>query len=135
MGRLVVTALLKSEGFKVKPSGHRISVNGNPIPVRFSTGWAVGGFKFEQLRFGNYSAVFCLGITPNTAYAWAVPITAIFDQDGQLHPRPGLTGQHKGKAASDTAWITVDLASVPAWMGPYGGSISDAIKSLKKLIP
>jgi len=74
-------------------------VNGKTIQVRFSTGWSGGGFKFEQLRDENFKGVFCIGITPQRAYAWVIPKTLIFDAKGRTLKKPGLPPNIKEKLA------------------------------------
>jgi len=121
-------------GLHAKPKGFSFEVKGKIVQSRFSTGWSQGGFKFQQLRNDRYDAVFCLGITPQKAYAWVIPKSAIFDQTGFLLKKPGLTTQHKGKRGSDTAWITIDLTALPAWMSACGGTVSEALDILAALV-
>jgi hypothetical protein len=142
IGRLFVKAICENSGLQAKTKGYSLVVAdkrplvvaGKEIQVRFSTGWSGGGFKFEQLRYESYLAVFCLGITPKRAYGWVIPKNIIFDTKGVLLKKPALTTQHKGKGGSDTAWINVDVQSIPPWMEDHGGSLADATDHLKSLL-
>jgi hypothetical protein len=67
-------------------------------------------------------------------YAWVIPKSVIFDSKGKLLKRDGLTAQHKGKGGSDTAWIDVNVDSIPAWMAKHGDSPSEAMDRLKSVL-
>lgn len=131
IGRALVKALCDGASIQAMPAGYSLEVNGKTLQVRTSTGWSGGGFKFQQLRNENYSAVFCLGITPSKVFAWVIPKGVIFKADGAIWKKDGLTPQHKGKGGSGTAWINVDVGSIPSWMTQYGDSIAAAMAVLK----
>ena len=131
IGRTLVKALCDSAFLPAKPVGYSLVLKGKILQVRTSTGWSGGGFKFQQLRHESYAAVFCLGITPHKVFAWVIPKGVIFKADGTILTKDGLTPQHKGKGGSDTAWINVDVQSVPPWMTQYGDSIAKAMTVLK----
>ena|ERR1035441_10415392 len=134
IGRLLVQGLCERVGLQAVAVGYSLRIAKKTIQVRFSTGWSGGGFKFEQLRNESYAAVFCLGITPSRAFAWVIPKGVIFKADGTILRKDGLTPQHKGKGGSDTAWINVDVQSIPPWMDQCGGSVAEAISSLKTVL-
>jgi hypothetical protein len=58
----------------------------------------------------------------------------IFDAKGTLLKKNGLTIQHKGKGGSDTAWINVDISSIPGWMAEHSDSLSKAMSQLKAVL-
>jgi hypothetical protein len=134
IGRSFVQSLCEDYGLQVKKSGYSLIIKDKKIQVRFSTGWSGGGFKFEQLRFEGFDAVFCLSITPTRVYGWVIPKSVIFDPNGNLLKKDGLTIQHKGKGGSDTAWINVDVHSIPAWMAQHGDSLSVAMNHLTAVL-
>jgi hypothetical protein len=41
-----------------------------------------------------------------------------------------ISSQHGGEGGADTAWIDVDPSAPPAWLSPFGGSMSAAIAGL-----
>lgn len=51
-----VTAALNSDADRV--------IHGHRVEVKFSTLWASGGYKFQQIRDQNYDYLFCLGLSP-----------------------------------------------------------------------
>ena len=134
IGRTFLQSLCEDHALQVKKRGYSLVIKEKKIQVRFSTGWSGGGFKFEQLRHEGFDAIFCLAITPNRVYGWAIPKSVIFDADGHLLKKDGLTIQHKGKGGSDTARINVDVNSIPAWMAPHGDSLTEAMNRLKAIL-
>lgn len=74
------------------------------MEVKFSTLWASGIYKFQQIRDQNYHYLICLGVSPFSAHAWI--LSKPFLQKHVIgNPR---FGQHRGRRASDTAWLEVD---------------------------
>jgi hypothetical protein len=84
--------------------------------------WSAGGWKFEQFKDDDYDYVFCLGIQPTSARAWLIPKLELI-ADGENQERPGLTGQHRGLAAQDTLWLSIDPNNPQPWIQTYGGTI------------
>lgn len=104
-------------------------VNGKRVEIKFSTQWASGGLKFQQIRDQNYDAILMLGLTPFDAQCWAIPKPVIMRKWGTAGgPQP----QHGGQAGRDTAWLAFQADSPPNWMARYGGRLADAASSLER---
>jgi len=99
--------------------------------IKFSTLWKNGTYTFQQLRDQNYSIAVCLGISPFDAHCWVLRKQTILEQ---WNNAGGLRTQHGGSSGSDTAWFKVDPSSVPDWLRPCGGSLSDAFTVLLKIL-
>lgn len=98
--------------------------------IKFSTLWASGSYKFQQLRDQNYTLAICLGVSPFDAHCWALPKDVIL---AGWRTYEGLRPQHGGAAGHDTAWLQVNPNAVPSWLSPYGGRLRDAMKVIEKL--
>lgn len=132
VGEVLVEALLVREGFVVKrPKGKsgcdRIcstpsSVKQIRLEIKFSKLWEAQQYVFQQIRDQEYDVCFCLGISPWTAHAWAVPKPVIWEN---------ATGQHTGGKAKDTKWVHVNPDNPPEWMREYGGELERAIQVLR----
>jgi hypothetical protein len=95
-------------------------IEGHRIEIKFSTLWANGGYKFQQVRDQQYDYLFGIGVSPFESHAWIVPKHV-------LHEHViGVTGQHTGSAGTDTAWIGFKASDPPDWIRPYGGTLSEA---------
>ena len=104
-------------------------INGHRVEVKFSTLWASGIYKFQQLRDQNYEYSICLGISPFEAHCWV--ISKIILKSYVI----GHLGQHTGKGGMDTAWLQVNPNSPPGWLDKLGGSLDDAFLVLRALSP
>lgn len=125
VGEKIVAQWLAANGCTVTRAPHsgcdRI-VNGTNTEIKFSTLWEGGQYVFQQLRDQDYASVFCLGISPRDVQAWLVPKAIAWE-----HAIP----QHGGKEGKDTRWLSFQARSVPAWLGPYGGSLADVLKIVR----
>lgn len=134
IGEKLIAGYLAAKDFDVVKSpdseADRI-ISGRRAEIKFSTLWASGSFKFQQLRDQNYAVAICLGVSPFDAHCWAIPKTLIMSNWGKA---PGLTSQHGGRQGRDTAWLQVDPAHVPAWLQPHGGSLSRATEVLRAFV-
>lgn len=101
------------------------------IEIKFSTLWASGFYKFQQLRDQNYDYAVCLGVSPLDAHCWVLPKPVIIDNWGKV---AGLSSQHGGRAGRDTAWLQVSPNLVPEWLKPYGGKLGDALAVLASFL-
>lgn len=115
--------LLQGVGVASQRVNKGLSIGNSRIAVKYSMEWAAGGFKFEQFKETEHNFILCLGVEPNAAYGWLIPKIEIL-VDGVWQEREGLSGQHRGQAAQDTSWLSVDPRNPPAWLAPYGGSIA-----------
>lgn len=95
-------------------------VEGHRVEIKFSTLWANGGYKFQQVRDQAYDYLFCLGLSPFEAHAWVIPKPVLHDHV------IGVTGQHTGAAGTETAWISFRADNPPAWVQAFGGTLTEA---------
>ena len=85
-----------------------------------------GSYKFQQIRNQDYEFVFCLGISPFDAHAWLISKSAL-----AAHVI-GHTPQHRGRAGTDTFWISVDPQRAPEWLNACGGRLSSVLALMQK---
>ena len=126
IGERLVAAWAREVGFSVsRPSdtGHDCVIAGVRVEVKFSTLWANGGYKFQQLRDQSYDVAALLGIQPQSVQLWIVPKETLWGE---------AVGQHTGAEAQDTKWLSFPAAAPPGWLDPYGGSLEKAKQSLEK---
>lgn len=128
IGEQLVTRWCEAEGFEVVRSpdseADRI-IEGHRIEVKFSTLWAGGGYKFQQIRNQRYEYLFCLGIAPFAVNAWLIPKPILFEHV------IGHMGQHTGAGGQDTAWLGFPANTPYAWMTAYGSRLSDVRRLLR----
>lgn len=132
IGEQLLDRFLSTHGFRVERSkrtqADRI-VNGRVAEVKFSTLWASGVYKFQQIRDQDYELLLCLGVSPYDAHGWAIPKHVIADHV------IGRLGQHGGRSASETGWISLRPGDPPEWMRPWGGTLRTALEALRRLAP
>jgi hypothetical protein len=122
VGEALVAGWAAAKGFDVARTGDSEAdriINGHRIEIKFSTLWANGGYKFQQIRDQRYDYCFCLGISPFDANAWLLPKAILHEYV------IGSMGQHSGAAGRDTAWLGFKAGEPYEWMGPYGGRLAD----------
>lgn len=133
IGEKLVAGWLAARDFNVSRSpdsdADRV-IEGKRVEIKFSTLWANGGYKFQQLRDQNYELAICLGVSPFSAHCWVLPKGDILRLWKDEHK---ISSQHGGAGGSDTAWIDVRIDSPPDWLAEYGGSLSDGIFALSKI--
>lgn len=98
--------------------------------IKFSTLWASGSYKFQQLRDQDYAFAICLGVSPFDAHCWIIEKPEIMRRWAL---KEGIQSQHGGTDGSDTAWLTVDPSNVPFWLIERGGTLRKAVDVLAKL--
>lgn len=67
IGEKLVAGWLAARGFNVVRSGDSEAdrvIEGKRVEIKFSTQWANGGYKFQQLRDQRYDLAICLGVSP-----------------------------------------------------------------------
>ena len=131
IGEQLVAAWCKQKEFIVSRSGDSeadLVLNGHRIEIKFSTLWGSGVYTFQQLRDQNYEYAFLLGISPFAAHGWFVSKSIL-----SLHVI-GHTPQHAGKAGSDTFWLTFPATTPPAWLMPFGGTMSQVYEVMQQEI-
>lgn len=100
------------------------------VEIKFSTLWAAGGYKFQQLRDQRYDLAICLGVSPLHAHCWVIPKEDVMRLWKVEHK---ISSQHGGEGGSDTAWIDVRPETPPSWLTKYGGLLSEEISVLSKI--
>lgn len=121
IGEKLVAGWCAAKGFDVTAAPNSDAdrvIHGHRVEVKFSTLWASGGYKFQQIRDQNYDYLFCLGLSPFDGHAWLVPKPVLYDHVIRH------TGQHTGAGGTDTAWLGFPAGSPPDWLHPYGGTLS-----------
>lgn len=132
-GGNVVAGWLAARGFNISRAPDSDAdrlVEGRRAEIKFSTLWANGSYKFQQLRDQNYDFAICLGVSPFSAHCWAIPKSDILRLWRKEHK---IRSQHGGSSGSDTAWIDVHPDRVPEWMSKFGGSLSEGIRQVGRL--
>lgn len=133
IGEKLVAGWLAARGFNVTRSGDNDAdrvVEGHRVEIKFSTLWANGGYKFQQLRDQRYDLAICLGVSPFNAHCWVIPKQDIIRLWRVEHK---IASQHGGEQGADTAWIAVPVDSPPAWLQQYGGTLSDGMSVLSRI--
>jgi hypothetical protein len=123
IGEALVAGWAAAKGFdvlKATSSDHDRRIAGLKVEIKFSTLWTDNKiFKFQQLRDQDYDYAFLLGVSPFDAQAWFVPKAELsFDRP------PALVPQHGGSAGRDTRWLSFKATTPPAWLGDFGGRLS-----------
>lgn len=132
VGEILVSNWCIERGFEVKRAlnsdADRI-INGHRVEIKYSSLWGNKTYTFQQLRNQDYDYYFWIGVSPHNIHAWFIPKDVILPDV----PR-GVTPQHNGSAGTDTWWIkNLDPLNVPDWLQPYGGSLDEVEKIIKKM--
>lgn len=134
VGEALVEEWLKAEGFELTRSrssefdrwcqlkGGRKRIR---LEIKFSTLWENGTYRFQQIRDQQYDALLCLGLSPNSAHAWAIPKDEAWAR---------ASGQHGGRQGRDTKWLHIDPNEIPDWLSTYGGELKQAVAQLRKML-
>jgi hypothetical protein len=128
IGELLVELWLREKGFVIKPSKNPDFdrfVENIKLEIKFSTLWEGGFYKFQQIRDQEYGYIFCLGISPLEVHGWVILKDIALEKS---------EGQHTGKTAVDTKWLTIYPQSIPEWLKPHGGTLDLAEKVLRRLL-
>lgn len=127
VGEQLAAEIFRTENLSVCESAGStdadILVEGQSVEVKFSTLWARGNYKFQQIRDQKYHFLFCLGISPFDAHAWIFPKSEI--------PFNELGNQHGGRRGTDTWWIEVLPENPPAWMQVQSGKVSEVCDTFR----
>lgn len=134
IGEMLVAGWPAAKNLAVAPSPDSQAdrlVGGKRVEIKFSTKWASGVYKFQQLRDQNYEFAICLGVCPFDAHCWAIPKSEIIRR---WRAGDGIQSQHGGQAGSDTAWLSFPAGRPPDWMRVWGGSLAEAFEVIQKLV-
>lgn len=123
IGRSIASGLLQSYGLTPMATGHRLTVNAQGILVRIAMAWDTGVMKFQNMRDEDYEHVLCIGLLPQSAQAWFIPKTEIWQGNQIRTDNAGISGQHEGA----DAWLSINPSTVQSWVQPYGGTIESAM--------
>lgn len=121
IGEQLVAGWCAAKGFDVTGAGDSEAdrvIGGRRVEIKFSTLWANGGYTFQQIRDQNYEFAICLGVSPFDAHSWVIPKAVL------LQHVIGKTPQHRGRAGTDTFWLSFPATSPPCWLSPHGGPLS-----------
>ena len=135
IGELLVSEYLTEQGFYVTRSpdseADRV-VEGHRVEIKFSTEWQSGAFTFQQIRDQDYDILICLGVSPFSASMWAISKRELMHQ--RRRGAVGLSSQHGGAQATETAWLSFDADSPPPWLSSHGGTLREGADALHALL-
>ncbi len=124
LGRQLLSPWLASKGISVEPtkdSSETLLVKGYRFATKFSTMWAKGFYRFQQIRPEGYDYLICLGISPLKAHCWIFP---------REYAISHATPQHKTEF-----WLPINPKNPPEWTKGYGYSLDDVYEIIKKIKP
>ena len=127
IGEQLVSGWCAAKGIDVTSSGDSEAdrvIAGRRMEVKFSTLWASGVYKFQQIRDQNYDYLICLGVSPFDAHCWLVSKPNL-----RAHVI-GHTPQHRGQPGTDTYWLSFPAAQPPDWLAENGGPLGRALTLL-----
>jgi site-specific DNA-methyltransferase (adenine-specific) len=128
LGKNLIASWCAAKGLSVdypKDAQASLVINGYRIATKFSTLWAEGSYKFQQIRNKGYDYLICLGISPSDAHCWVFQREFIVEKS---------TPQHGGSKGAEY-WLTINPMSPPEWAKECGGTLDEAyiiIKNLKR---
>lgn len=102
-------------------------IEGKRVEIKFSTLWASGVYKFQQIRDQNYDYLLCFGVSPLEAHAWIMKKSEM--------PLELMPPQHGGSMGRDTRWLSFRPDTIPTRLNDFGGSLGAVLKVLKSLRP
>ena len=133
IGELLIERWLQGNGIPVTHSPNSDAdrvVNGHRAEIKLSTLWATGHYKFQQLRDQDYEFAVLMGISPHDAHCWVIPKADLVRLWKVEHV---ISAQHNsGHGGQDTAWMDVDPANPPEWLKPFGGTLDEALRLIRK---
>jgi hypothetical protein len=121
IGEQLVAGWCAAKGLDVIGSGDSEAdrvIAGWRVEVKFSTLWASGVYKFQQIRDQRYDYVICLGLAPFDARCWLIPKSVLREHV------IGHTPQHAGRRGTDTFWLSLSAANPPEWLSDCGGTLA-----------
>ena len=130
IGEQLVAGWCAAKGFDVTASGDSEAdrvIAGWRVEVKFSTRWASGVYKFQQIREQSYDYVVCLGISPFDAQGWLISKSLL-----RRHVI-GHTPQHAGARGTDTFWLSFPAAEPPKWLAECGGTLARTYDLLRAI--
>ena len=122
LARQLVASWLATKGISCELAGNSsetLIIHNLRCAIKFSTIWATGFYKFQQIRSEGYDYVICLGISPFDAHCW------IFDRSYAI--------ENAKKQHGTEYWMTIDPNQPKDWVKGYGGPLDQAYRRLKNL--
>lgn len=107
---------------KTNESSETLIINGVHYAIKFSTLWKSRIYQFQQIKMDGPDKILCFGISPFEAHCWILEKEKVI-----IHGKK----QHKG-ARDAEYWIEIDPLTPEDWVLDSGGSLSKAIKYIKK---
>lgn len=127
LGGDLIASWLASKGMPLestKDSSEALSMNGLRFATKFSTIWANGIYKFQQIRAKGYDYVICLGISPFEAHCW------VFERKFAIeHAKP----QHFQDKKIVDYWMEINPHEPKEEIRNCGGTLDQAFQRLKNL--
>ena len=127
IGEQLVAGWCAAKGLDVTSCGDSDAdrvIAGRRVEIKFSTLWASGIYKFQQLRDQDYEYAICLGVSPFDAHCWVISKEVLREHV------IGHTPQHTGRGGTDTFWLSVNVDAPAPWLQNCGGHLTDAFKVL-----
>jgi site-specific DNA-methyltransferase (adenine-specific) len=126
LGKNLIASWCAAKGLSInypKDKRANLIINGNRIATKFSSLWADGSYKFQQIRNNGYDYLICLGISPSDAHCWVFKREFIIEK---------ALPQHSGSKGAEY-WLSINPEIPPEWTKECGGSLTDAYLILKNL--
>lgn len=126
IGEQLVAGWCAAKGLNVTRSKNSDAdrvIEGLRVEIKFSTLWAGGSYKFQQIRDQEYDVLLCIGVSPFDAHVWIMNKSDI--------PFDRLVHQHGGGRGRDTWWISVDPENPPAWLAKKRGGFGEMERFFK----
>lgn len=123
IARKIITEWFKHEELIVERepiSSETLWINGKKYATKFSTLWTNGIYQFQQIRLDGPDLILCFGISPLDAHCWIL--------NKEMVSKYGRV-QHKG---AREYLLSINPNQVPDWAMTCGGTLSQALKILKK---
>jgi hypothetical protein len=123
LARQLVASWLATKGVSCELSGNSsetLVIHNYRFAIKFSTVWATGFYKFQQIRSEGYDYVICLGISPFDAHCW------VFDRKYAI--------KNAKKQHGTEYWMTIDPGHPKDWVKGCGGTLDQAYRALKTVI-
>ena len=101
-------------------SGEEASIT---VEMKTATGLPGKKLRFDQFRRQDWDFAILLALWPDDVHIWIIPYSVIYDN---------VSGQHGGKKAKETSWLTnLNPSRPPQWIDQYGGHPDQALAYLR----
>lgn len=131
IGQDLARSVFEEYGYQPGKRKNSFEVNHAIVISRYSTPWEFTRWQFQQVRDTKFDFLFCLGVSPESAFAWLIPKAELY-MEGVLTERDGWGRQHGGKVGKEDSWLVVPTDNIPKWLATFGGNINGVQAVLKK---